>query len=258
MTFNRLRSLLSETLTSRRGIASGLPSWHLQQSPLAGRIVSSLLVAISLTGLALAQSQSQTPSPPQPESQQRQSLPVADSPKTKADKDNSATSKVYTNHVLKELPSGDISVVGPATSLPGAASGKGESPAPSASANKAYQDAKAAAYWKARFTAARNKLAQDQKALPVLQSQLEAERGQQTFGDDDSTQVYSDEFMDLLRRIDATKIAVQSDKKALNDLHVQFPAGWRAARLDSLVMRTRSCSVLPKNTPKTNSLSPIC
>ena len=223
MTYNRLRSVLPETLTFRRRIVSGLPSWHRQQPPPAARIVPLLLVAISLAGLALAQSQSQTPPPPQPKSQQTQSSPVAASPKAKADKDNSATGKVYTNHDLKELPPGDISVVGPATSPPGAASRKGKAPARSASANQADQDAKAAAYWKARFTVARNKLAQDQEALPSLQRQLETERVQQDSDlVDDTGQVYSDLFMDLLHRIDATKLAIQNDKQALNDLHDEF------------------------------------
>jgi hypothetical protein len=141
------------------------------------------------------------------------------SPKASAGTDNPATRKVFTNRDLKQLPPGDISVVGPATPPPVAASQK---PAHPASASHADQDTKAAAYWKAKFTAARNKLAQDQKALPSLQSQLEVERVQEASVDPDTGQVNSDDFTSVLHQIDATKIAIKNDKQALNDLHEQF------------------------------------
>ena len=219
MTHNLLRSVLPETLTFP--IGSRLPSWHRQQTPLTSRLVPLLLVAIALVGSAPAQSQSQTTPSPQP--QQTQAPPVVTSPNAKVDKDNSATGKVFTNHDLKVLPSGDISVVGPATPPPDAIRPNVTTPARSASANQADQDAKAAAYWKARFAAARNKLAQDQKTLPSLQKQLETERVQQDSDlADDTGQVYSDLFVDLLHRIDATKLAIQNDKQALYDLHDRF------------------------------------
>jgi hypothetical protein len=186
------------------------------------RIARLLLVAVSLPGLVLAQTQLQTPPLAQPQSQQAQSGPVAGSPKPEADKSNSATRKVFTNHDLKELPPGDISVVGPTTPPTGAISQNGKAPGHSVSANQADQDAKAAAYWKSRFTAARNKLAQDKKALPSLQSQLEVERVQQTSVDPDTGQVNSDEFTSILHQIDATKLAIKNDRRALNDLHEQF------------------------------------
>jgi hypothetical protein len=184
------------------------------------KIAPMLLVAISLSGLALAQTQSQTA--PQPQSQQTQSLPAPVSPKASAGTDNPATRKVFTNRDLKQLPPGDISVVGQATPLPAAAGQNGKSPVHTATAIQADQEAKAAAYWKAKFTAARNKLAQDQKALPSLQSQLEVERVQEASVDPDTGQVNSDDFTSVLHQIDATKIAIKNDKQALNDLHEQF------------------------------------
>lgn len=222
MSYDRLRSARPNGLTSRRQIVPGLPWWHRRKLPLAVRILPPLLVALSWTGLALAQSQSQTPAQAQPKSQQTQSSPVDASPKAKTDKDNSAPGKVYTDDDMDKLPPGGVSVVGPATPPPGAADPNGKAPARSASAQQADQAAKTAAYWKARFAAARNKLAQDQKALPSLQSQLEVERVQQDLLDEDSVQVYSDEFMDLLQKIDAAKLAIQNDKQALSDLHEEF------------------------------------
>jgi len=222
MSYNRRRSALPNGLTSRHQIVSGLPWWHRRKLPLAARILPPLLVALSWTGLALAQSPSQTPTQAQPKSQQTQPSPVDASPKAKTDKDNSAPGKVYTDDDVDKLPPGGVSVVGSAAPPPGAANSNGKAPAGSASAQQPGQTAKAAAYWKARFAAARNKLAQDQKALPSLQSQLEVERVQQDLVDEDTGQVYSDEFMDLLQRIDAAKIAIQNDKQALSDLHEEF------------------------------------
>lgn len=222
MIYNLLRSVLRETLISRHRI---VPRTSIVASAaIAGRIriIPPLLVALSLTGLALAQSQPQTPPPPQPKSKQTQSSPVAASPTAEANKGNSAAGKVYRNRDVKALLSDDVSVVGPAAPPPGSASGKGNIPARTASPNQADQDTKAAAYWKARFTSARNKLAQDQKVLPSLQRQLEAERVQQDFVDPDTGQVYSDEFMNLLHQIDAAKVAIQKDKQALSDLYDQF------------------------------------
>ena len=54
------------------------------------------------------------------------------------------------------------------------------------------------------------------------QSQLETERVQQDLLIGDTTQVYSDEFMDLLNKIDALKLEIQNDKQALSDLHEEF------------------------------------
>jgi hypothetical protein len=143
-------------------------------------------------------------------------------PKPKTDKDNSAADKVYTDDDLEGLPAGGVSVVGPPAPPPSAATTNGEAPARAALANQADKTAKAKAYWQARFAAARNKLAQDQKALPALQSQLETERVQQDLLVGDTTQVYSDEFVDLLNKIDALKLEIQNDKQALSDLHEEF------------------------------------
>jgi hypothetical protein len=222
MRYNRLRSVLSKTLNPRREIAPGLSRWPRQKSPLAVRILPRLLVAFSLTGLALAQPQSQTPPQPQPKSQQSPHSPGAEAPKANADTDDSRPGKVYTDDDVEALPTGDISVVGPATPRPGPAGSAGKASTGSTTAKPADPTGRAAAYWKARFTAARNKLAQDQKTLPVLQSQLDYERVQQYSVDDDTGQVNSDTFMYLLHQIDATKLAIQKDKQALSDLHEEF------------------------------------
>ena len=190
-----------------------------------------LLVVLWLTGLALAQPQPQSPPQPQSNSQQAQPSTTGVKAKPKTDKDNSAAGKVYTDEDVKSLPAGGVSVVGPATPPRDTTNSDGEAPARAALASESDKTAKAEAYWKARFAAARNKLAQDQKALPALQSQLETERVQQDLLVGDTTQVYSDEFMDLLHKIDAMKLEIQNDKRALSDLHEQFrkaggPPGW--------------------------------
>jgi hypothetical protein len=120
------------------------------------------------------------------------------------------------------LPANGVSVVGPATPPQDTTGTNGEAPARAALANGSEKTAKAEAHWKARFAAARNKLAQDQKALLALQSQLETERVQQDLLVGDTSQVYSDEFMDLLHGVDAMKLEIQNDKRALSDLHEQF------------------------------------
>jgi hypothetical protein len=167
----------------------------------------------------LAQQSSTQQQVAQPNSQQTPQSPGAVAPKANTGSHIPPSDKVYTDSNVKALPHGTVSVVGPATPAPGAAS---KAPIGSASATPADQTASTAAYWKARFTAARNKLDQDQKALPVLQSQLGDARVQQDSVDEDTGQVNSDEFMDLMHQIDATKRAIQKDKKALSDLHEEF------------------------------------
>ena len=181
-----------------------------------------LLVALWMTNALLAQSPTQTPPQPQPKSQQSQPSPTGETAKPETDKDNSAADKVYTDDDVEKLPPGGISVVGPPAPPPSAATSSGDSPARAALLNQGDKSAKAKAYWQARFAAARNKLGQDQKALPALQSQLETERVQQDLLSGDTTQVYSDEFMDLLNKIDALKLEIQNDKQALSDLHEEF------------------------------------
>ena len=181
-----------------------------------------LLVALWSTNLMLAQSQTQTPPQPEPKSRQAQPSPTGVTPKSKTEKDNSAADKVYTDDDLERLPSGGVSVVGPPAPPPSAATTNREASARSGLANQADKTAKAKVYWQARFVAARNKLAQDQKALPALQSQLETERLQQDLLVGDTTQVYSDEFMVLLNKIGALKLEIQNDKQALSDLHEEF------------------------------------
>ncbi len=186
-------------------------------------IAQPLLVALSLMGLALAQPQLQSPPQPQPNSQQAQPSPTGARPKPKADKDkDNVAGKVYTDEDVERLPASGVSVVGPATAPQDTTGTNGEVLARAALANESEKTAQAEAYWKARFAADRNKLAQDQKALLALQSQLETERVQQDLLLGDTTQVYSDEFMDLLHRIDAMKLEIQNDKRALSDLHEQF------------------------------------
>jgi hypothetical protein len=155
----------------------------------------------------------------QPTPRQTQPSPGAAASNSNTGNKNSPSGKVYTNRDVKALPPGAVSLVGPAAPAPNSSS---NAPAGSSSPNSADQTARTAAYWKARFTAARNKLDQDQKALPVLQSQLEDERVQQESVDEDTGQVNSDWFVDLSHQIDATKLAIQKDKKALSSLHEEF------------------------------------
>jgi hypothetical protein len=213
-------------------------SWRPRLLWLARRFVLALLAIFSMTGLALAQSQSSpSPQPQQmPQSQQdpqTQQAPQATQPpkpqtaprripvasvadaarNAKAKVDASGPQKVYTNDRVEELPLSGISIVGPPPPPPESAKPK---PTP------ANDTAKLAAYWKARFTAAREKLAQDRKALPSLQTQLDIERVQEYTVDEDTGQVYSDTYMDLLYQIDTMKVTIQNDKQALSDLHDEF------------------------------------
>ncbi len=138
--------------------------------------------------------------------------------KSKSKQDESVPRKVFTNDDLSSLPPEDISVAGP-PSTPAADTNPQAAPAPGKSQD---DDSAKAAYWKARFTAARQKLAQDEKALPALQSQLEVERVQECSVDEDTGQVYSDTFMDLLNQINAMKQTIEHDKQMLSDLHDEF------------------------------------
>jgi len=201
-------------------------SWRPRVLWLARRFVVVLLTFLSLAGLALAQSQSATstapepqppsqqPAKPQPQPRRIPVVSVADAARNAKTKvDESAPQKVFTNDDAAALPPGGISIVGPPPPAPGTAKPK---------AKPADDTAKLAAYWKARFTAARQKLAQDKNALPGLQTQLNVERVQQDLVDEGSTQVYSDTYMDLLHQIEAMKLAIQNDQQALSDLHDQF------------------------------------
>ncbi len=201
-------------------------SWRPRVLWLARRFVIALFAIFPLAGMALAQSQSASPPQPQQEPQSQQQpkpqtqphripvVSVADAARNaKAKVDASVPQMVYTDDRVEALPPGGISIVGPPAPPPGAAKPK---PKP------ADNTTKLAAYWKARFTAARQKLAQDKKALPALQTQLEIERVQQDPPDEDTGQVYSDTYMDLLHQIDSTKLAIQNDKQALSDLPDEF------------------------------------
>jgi cytoskeletal protein RodZ len=192
------------------------------RAKLAGIAAPVLLVALWMTNALLARSQTPSPTQPQPKSQQTQPSPTGETAKPEPDKDNSAADKVYTDDDVEKLPPGGISVVGPPATPPSAATSSGDAPARAALLNQGGQSAKAKAYWQARFAAGRNKLIQDQQALPALQSQLETERVQQDLLIGDTTQVYSDEFMDLLNKVDALKLEIQNDKQALSDLHEEF------------------------------------
>jgi len=205
---------------------------------LARRFVLVLLGILTMAGMAQAQPQSASPPPSQqvpqaqqdPQTQQASKATLPPKPQTvprripvvsvadaarnaKAKVDASAPQKVYTNDRVAELPPSSISIVGPPPTAPGAAKPK---PMP------ADDTAKLAAYWKARFTAAREKLAQDRKTLPALQTQLDIERVQEYTVDEDTGQVYSDTYMDLLHEIDTMKVSIQNDKQALSDLHDEF------------------------------------
>jgi hypothetical protein len=189
-----------------------------------------MLAVFSLAGTAFAQSQAASSTPPQQQEKpatQTQTQPMpATQPKripvpTVADiardsesrLEDSAPQKVFTNDDTAGLSPGGISIVGPLPLPPGAAKPLAKPVDPTA---------QQAAYWKARFTAARQKLVQDKKALPALQNQLEAQRVWEDPGDPDSGQLYSDYYMDMLHQIDAMKVAIQNDKKALSDLYDEF------------------------------------
>ncbi len=200
--------------------AGYVSSWHPRLLSLAGRFGLALAAFLPFTGITLAQS----PSTPPPQSQtQKQPATIADAARqTKSKQDESAPQKVYTNDDMAALKREDTSIPGTPTPTANHANTQGKAQASPASAEPPNDAAKAAAYWRARFTAAREKLAQDEKALPVLQSQLELERVQQYSVDEDSGQVYSDTFMDLLQQIDAMKLTIKEDKQALSDLHDEF------------------------------------
>lgn len=200
------------------GCRSLRAQWHS-----ASRILA-LLAACTLAGSVFAQSQpasSPQQQPPAPQAQPSSSpqpkriIPptVADMARQTQARVEAAPEKVFTNDDTAELPPGGISIVGPLP-LPASAAKPISVPVD----NTAQQ----AAYWKARFTAVRRKLAEDKKALPGLQSQLEAQRVWEDPGDPDSGQLYSDTYMDLLHQIDAMKVAIQNDKKALRDLNDEF------------------------------------
>jgi hypothetical protein len=189
---------------------------------LARRFVVAQLAIFSLEAVGLAQSQSSTAPAPQPQQQsQPQTSPrripvvsVADAARNaKSKEDESVPKKVFTNDDAAALPPGGISIVGPPPLAPGAAKPK---------AKPADDTAKLAAYWKARFTAARQKLAKDKNALPGMLAELKVESLQEIVLDSDTDQVYSDTYMDLIHQIDLTKQAIQNDKQALSDLHDEF------------------------------------
>jgi len=188
-------------------------SWHLRVLWLARRFVVILFAIFSLTGMAMAQSQSAFP--PEPELLPLKApATLADTARRpKSEQVESAPEKVFTDDDVTMLPLTAISIVGPAPETLSTAKPQ---------AKPADDTAKLAAYWKARFTAARQKLAQDKKALPVLQSLLNVERVQQYSVDETTGQVNSDTYMELLRQIDSTKLAIKNDKQALSDLHDEF------------------------------------
>jgi hypothetical protein len=194
----------------------------LRESLESFRFFAVLFLSLSLGSWTLGQAPAQPPSQTRPEQSPPASLPVSaktntDADKTKAVKNSAALAdKIYTDEDVDSLPPGGISVIGPPPSPANAAAANRQ-----AAAKRADKKAQAA-YWKARYASARDKLAQDQKALPELQSQLEEERVQQWSVDECTGQVNSDLFMDLLRRIDATKQAIENDKQALSDLNDEF------------------------------------
>jgi hypothetical protein len=200
---------------------AGSPSFRrLRAFSLLRRFSFALIAILSLTNMAAAQSQS---APAQPQTGSSAAKVAEAASQTKSKLDESAPHKVYTNEDLAALSRQAISIPGkPTPPANGAGAEDGNAQTPAAPARPADDTAEVAAYWKARFTAARQKLAQDEKALPELQSQLEIERVQECSVDEDSGQVYSDTFMDLLRQIEAMKVSIKQDKQALSDLHDEF------------------------------------
>lgn len=190
----------------------------------------SLLAVVATASSGIAQSQSPPPAAPQtqatptlqqapvqaeqpkPQPKRVQTPTIADVARGDRAKVNASAPRVYTDDDVAALPPGGVSIAG--TPPP--------QTAPKPQPKRVDDTAQKAAYWKARFTAARQKLAADKKALPVLQNQLDAERVQEYVGDPDTGQLYSDTHVDLLRQIEAMKINVQNDKKALSDLYDEF------------------------------------
>jgi len=218
---------MSDGRTRPRGIYNQrqpgfILSWRPRVLWLARRFVVAQLAIFSLAAVGLAQSQSSTAPAPQPQQQsQPQTSPrripvvsVADAAhNAKSKEDESVPQKVFTNDDAAALPPGGISIVGPPPPAPGAAKPK---------TKPADDTAKLAAYWKARFTAAHQKLAKDKSALPGMLAELKVESLQEIVLDSDTDQVYSDTYMDLIHQIDLTKQAIQNDKQALSDLHDEF------------------------------------
>jgi len=195
------------------------PNWHLRVLWLARRFIVLFFAIVLAARMAPAQSQSVSPPQPQTRPQPKRLPPktvpsIADVARNaKSEQAESAPAKVITDDDLATLPPGGISIVGPPPSTSGTARPK---------AKPADDTAKVAAYWKARFTAARQKLAQDKQVLPGLEAQLKVDSLQEIIMDEDTGQVYSDTYMDLLHQIDLAKLTIQNDKKALSDLHDEF------------------------------------
>lgn len=220
----------TEALPGPQGISAGAtPIFRREWFPLfIARIASVTFAMIGfVVGFALAQSQSlpDTSTPSAASQPQPTAAPVVPQPRrvvvptvtdvAKADKAAAGAGqleRVYTNSDVEALPPGGVSIVGaPASQTPA-------KPKPAAADDTAQK----AAYWKARFVAARHKLAADKKSLPEIQRQFEMERVQENIGDPDTGQLYSDTHMELLREISATQTAIQNDQKALKDLHQEF------------------------------------
>jgi hypothetical protein len=185
------------------------------------RIAVALLFVFLSTAEARAQSQSAPPAttlPPGQAPPKTASSPVADAA-SKSTQSAATTRKFYNNDTVKDLPSTDVTQIHPAVPPLSVISEKEKK---AAAAKQAADEANQAAYWKARFTAARQKLDADQKAIPVIQSQLSWELVNEESPDEITGQIYSDTYMDLLHQMEAAKLAIQHDKQALSDLHDEF------------------------------------
>jgi len=187
------------------------------------RIGVAMLFVFLFTGAARAQSQSAPPAATPPPAQappKTASSAVADAASKSKSTQSAATSpKSYNNDTVKALPPSDVTQIHPAVPPLSVTSDKEKE---AAAAKEAADEANQAAYWQARFTAARQKLDADQKAIPVIQSQLSWELVNEESPDEITGQIYSDTYMSLLHQMEATKLAIQQDKQALSDLHDEF------------------------------------
>ncbi|HLW97605.1 MAG TPA: hypothetical protein VKR82_03085 [Candidatus Acidoferrales bacterium] len=187
------------------------------------RIAVALLFVFLSTAAARAQSQSTPPAttlPPAQAPPKTASSPAADAAsKSKSTQSAATTCKFYNNDNVKALPPSDVTQIHSAVPPLSVISEKEKK---AAAAKQAAAEANQAAYWKARFTAARQKLDADQKAIPVIQRQLSWELVNEESPDEITGQIYSDTYMDLLHQMEATKLAIQQDKQALSDLHDEF------------------------------------
>ena len=170
-----------------------IPSWQTRTLRFPGTAVGLLILALNFAPAALGQSQPTTPSaapvpaaaqaqtkaPSQSEPQmQDQSAPAQESladaaRKAKAQKANSAATKVYTEDKLFGLSSHGVSSVGSGSSG-GASAGSGNSYANSGGNAGASSGKNDEQYWRGRAQAIRDQMAQLDQQIAGIQEEIKA------------------------------------------------------------------------------------